>query len=225
MLYRRCMQLYRIQIEKTDVVCNYIKSTLKKTDVACNVSTTCMDKYQNKFRISSARLKNYDYTNNGFYFITICTKERKHFFGQVTNDVMILNELGKITESCWSDIPKHSKLISLGEYIVMPNHVHGILIIDNTIETMYGTSAVPNIAPVTKNQMSAISPKANSISSAVRSFKSAVTRATRNKRPEFNWQVRFHDHIIRNYESYLKISDYIRSNPSNWKKDIFYDEI
>ena len=211
-----------------------------------------LEKFQNKYRIPSTRLIDYDYTNNGYYFITICTQGKKHFFGEIINNAMNLNTCGIIAQSCWLELPKHTKHISLAEFVVMPNHVHGILIIDKTVETLHATSAFPqanneniipietlhtmsafpnevsgisNETPTTQNQMSAISPKANSISSAVRSYKSAVTKAARNINSEFNWQARFHDHIIRNDESYLKISDYIVTNPSNWIKDIFYDEV
>lgn len=91
-----------------------------------------IDKYQNKYRIPSARMQNWDYGDNGAYFITICTSNHDHFFGEITNDIMELNEIGKIAEKFWFEIPQHYPFIELGNYIVMPNHIHGILIINKT---------------------------------------------------------------------------------------------
>jgi putative transposase len=91
-----------------------------------------IDKFQNKYRIPSARLHNWDYGDNGAYFITICTSNRNHFFGEITNDIMELNEIGNIAENFWVEIPQHYPFIELGNYIVMPDHIHGILIINKT---------------------------------------------------------------------------------------------
>ena len=89
-------------------------------------------KFQNKYRIPSARLQSWDYGKNGAYFITICTKNRFHFFGEVVNEEMIFNENGAVAMQLWADIPNHFPYIELGNFIVMPNHVHGILIIEKT---------------------------------------------------------------------------------------------
>ncbi|RLC36231.1 hypothetical protein DRH27_05530, partial [Candidatus Falkowbacteria bacterium] len=89
--------------------------------------------YKNKYRVKSARLENYDYSRDGFYFVTICTKDRELFFGSVKKDEMILNEIGKMAEKYWLEIPVHFNNVLLDEFIVMPNHLHGILVIDNSI--------------------------------------------------------------------------------------------
>jgi putative transposase len=89
-------------------------------------------KFKNKYRIPSNRLKNWDYSNNAAYFITICTQNREHFFGKIKNGEMHLNELGENATRFWLDIPKHFPFIELGNFVVMPNHTHGILIIDKT---------------------------------------------------------------------------------------------
>ena len=113
------------------------------------------DKYQNKYRIPSARLQTWDYANEGAYFITICTKYRRHFFGDVMDGKMILTNAGVIADILWHEIKHHNKNIQLGEFIVMPNHVHGILILDgenaaartgDEIETRHALSlsAIPN---------------------------------------------------------------------------------
>lgn len=88
------------------------------------------DKFQNKYRIPSARLQTWDYTWQGSYFITICTKNRSHYFGKVVNNKMELTNVGVLADVFWHEIKNHSKNITLGNFIVMPNHIHGILIIN-----------------------------------------------------------------------------------------------
>ncbi len=87
--------------------------------------------FKNKYRIDSTRLKDYDYSQDGSYFVTICTKERELFFGEVQNNKMILNDLGVIAEKYWLEIPQHFENTELDEFIIMPNHIHGIIVIDN----------------------------------------------------------------------------------------------
>src|SRR5690554_2640806 len=88
------------------------------------------ERFNNKYRIESARLKNWDYGSNASYFVTICTKNRINFFGEVVGDALVLNAIEKIAMDCWIQIPKHFPFVKLGEYVVMPNHVHGIVVID-----------------------------------------------------------------------------------------------
>ena len=91
-----------------------------------------MDKFKNKYRISSTRLQNWDYASNGAYFITICTKNREHYFGEIKNKEMQLTETGKLAETYWMEIPEHFPFVTLGNFVIMPNHMHGILIIDKS---------------------------------------------------------------------------------------------
>ena len=104
------------------------------------------EKFQNKFRISSSRLKNWDYGENGAYFITICAGNREHYFGEIVSvndkNEMQFNEIGILANQFWSEIPVHFPFVELGNYQVMPNHVHGILIIDKknivvVVETLH----------------------------------------------------------------------------------------
>lgn len=101
------------------------------------------EKFQNKYRSESARLKNWDYGSNGAYFITICTKNREHFFGEIdmVSHTMQLNQIGKLAEQFWLEIPVHFPFVELGEFVVMPNHTHGVLMIDKKInpEPMAGS--------------------------------------------------------------------------------------
>ena len=90
-----------------------------------------MEKYQNKYRTTSTRLQNWDYQWRGAYFITICTHNRAHYFGEINNDKMQLFNIGIIADVLWYEIKNHAHNVELGEFIVMPNHIHGILILNN----------------------------------------------------------------------------------------------
>ncbi len=195
------------------------------------------EKYKNKYRIKSARMPNWDYGSNGLYFITICTQNRECYFGDVIDDKIQLNEIGKLAYKYWNEIPQHFPFVKLGEFVVMPNHIHGILIIDKlddvSVETLHcnvstttnATSQPINATPQinTKNQkMANISPKPGSVSTIVRSYKSVVTKNARKIHADFGWQTRFHDHIIRNDKSFHNISNYIINNPKKWNNDKFH---
>ena|SRR3989338_11249787 len=91
------------------------------------------DKFRNKYRIPSTRLLNWDYSDNGYYFITICTKDKEEYFGEIINNKINLNKIGFITNKYWLEIPNHFPFVELNEFVVMPNHVHGILIIRNNL--------------------------------------------------------------------------------------------
>lgn len=93
------------------------------------------DKFRNKYRISSARLRNWDYGSNAIYFVTICTQNREHYFGEIADGQMNLSETGKMANRFWFEIPNHFPFVQLGEFVVMPNHVHGIIIIDKPINS------------------------------------------------------------------------------------------
>ena len=194
------------------------------------------DKFQNKYRIPSARLQSWDYASEGSYFITICTHNREHFFGEIENGKMKLSNVGVIADLMWYEMKNHIKNVELGEFVIMPNHIHCILILDNNVNTLQATSefstseksvslgsdVANNVS--TKNEfMSAISPKPNSISTIIRSYKSGVTKHANRLGFDFKWQTRFHDHIIRDVASFEKIQNYIATNPENWKDDKFYE--
>jgi putative transposase len=89
-----------------------------------------MDRFNNKYRVASARAQWWDYGWNGAYFITICTANREHFFGEIQNGKMILSPTGVIADIIWHEIPNHHPNVELGDFVVMPNHIHGILILD-----------------------------------------------------------------------------------------------
>jgi REP element-mobilizing transposase RayT len=194
-----------------------------------------MDKYKNKYRNASARAQWWDYGWNGAYFLTICTQNRTHHFGEVIGGNMVLSKMGVIADILWHEIPNHAQHVELGSYIVMPKHIHGILILDKpvvVVGTLHATSlqqqqqpSSPQPQPQSKNEtMAAISPKSNTVSTIVRSYKSAVTKHANRLGLENGWQSRFHDHIIRNDAKYQRISDYIVNNPAQWHVDKFFAE-
>lgn len=168
--------------------------------------------YKNKYRTQSLRLKDWDYSKAGWYYVTMCTKDRKCSFGNVVNGEMELSELGKIAEKFLSNIPKHFPNINLDEFVVMPNHIHAIIVIENKRRDV--------ACNVSTNPMSIISPKIGSLSTTIRSYKSAVTKFVRNNiNKQFVWQPRFYEHIIRNEKSLFEIRKYMELNSMKWEID------
>jgi len=196
-----------------------------------------MDRLANKYRIASARANWWDYGSNAAYFITICTQNRMHFFGEIVHREMMLTALGQYAQSCWNEIPNHFPFVQLGAFVVMPNHIHGIIIIDKTdgeTQKKTGTQSVmgpqsiktQNIASLqqTTPHVNKFGPQSQNLASIVRGYKIGVTKLSKISNPNFNWQPRFHDHIIRNDTEYQRINDYIENNPVNWSIDNFFDQ-
>lgn len=183
------------------------------------------DKFNDKYRIKSARLAGYDYRNEGLYYVTICTKHRAHFFGECENGIMLLNDLGKMAEDIWLAIPSHFSNVSLDEFVIMPNHIHGIIIIDKKIEIERSSVETYNYTSLQmpKNpHFQNLSAPAKSLSTIIRAFKTVVTTESRKINPNFAWQPRFYDHIIRDAQSFTNIQNYIINNPTNWINDEYY---
>lgn len=217
-----------------------------------------MEKFQNKYRIPSARLKGYDYGSHGLYFVTICTKEKIHYFGNIveTHDYAspIINtnpvetddcpspnkanlktdnylslqehknnkqthnhaslretEIGKVAREFWQQIPLHFPFVELDEFIVMPNHVHGILFINKPAKVTW----TPN----------GFGSQSRNLASIIRGYKASVKRFANQNNIEFDWQSRYHDRIIRNYNELDNIREYIINNPIKWSTDEYYDTI
>lgn len=171
--------------------------------------------FKNRYRIESSRLKNYDYSNHGAYFITIVTKYRTCFFGDIVNDKMVLNDFGKIADKFWKEIPEHFPHAILDEYIIMPNHVHGIIILDNNVETPDDCVETPKLGVSTGMEIV----KRQPIGVIINQFKRICTITIRELDINFGWQSRFHDHVIRNEKSLNRIRQYIIDNPKNWLSD------
>lgn len=149
------------------------------------------------------RLKDFDYSQPGWYFVTICTKNRINHFGEIRNDKMILNEFGRGVDDIWLKIPMHYPNAELDEFIIMPNHVHGIIIID--YKNNYARDE--NIRPHHKTNLSNV----------IKGFKIGVQNWCRNNNySHFKWQRSFHDRIIRNENELYYIRRYIKFNPLKW---------
>ncbi len=181
-----------------------------------------MEKYQNKYRNGSVRLQGYDYGQNGAYFLTICTKGRAHYFGAVVNGEMQLNAVGQLAEKYWLEIPTHFPFVKLGNFVAMPNHTHGVLIIDKK-----EVEEQPDLPIEFSSEKGGITGDKNpmfhqNIARIIRWYKGRCTFEIRKVQPDFVWQPRFHDHIIRNAPSFKRIQQYINNNPSNWKDDRFW---
>jgi putative transposase len=179
------------------------------------VSTEIMEgKYKNKYNISSTRLTGWDYGSHGSYFITVCTKDRVRYFGEIeslysefnteTQSIVSLRatEIGEVAYANWESIPLFHPYVELDEFVVMPDHIHGILFINKPDKASW--------------ELNKFGPQRNNLGSILRGYKSSIkTYATINA-IEFSWQSRYYDRVIRNEKEYLNIKEYIRNNPDQW---------
>ncbi|MCF8302522.1 MAG: hypothetical protein K9I94_04530 [Bacteroidales bacterium] len=201
-----------------------------------------MDKFQNKYRIPSARLKNWDYGWNAAYFVTICTANRECYFGDIKNDEIVWSETGKLANQFLMEIPQRYEYADLDEFVVMPNHVHAIVIIKKTgngrrnviddhdggtddRDAGDGRDAINRVSTgpnpkkpggITGNKNPMLH---DNISRIFNWYKGRVTFESRKINADFAWQSRFYDHIIRNDMEYQRIKNYIINNPRNWNDD------
>lgn len=164
-----------------------------------------MTLYKNRYRIESARLKGWDYSAAGYYFVTICTRERECWMGKVVDGIMRLSPVGEIVAAEWQKTALMRENVTLDEWVIMPNHFHGIICI---VET-HCNASLPN----------AFGPQRNNLSSIVRGFKSASTKHIHQAGHDFAWQSRFHDEIIRDENALATVREYIRDNPMKWEMD------
>ena len=157
-------------------------------------------------------------------FVTICTQNREHHFGEVIAGEMKLSPIGEVAHSEWHLTPglRPDMNLALGEFVVMPNHIHGMVIIgenEYNSQAFDGKGTNTNTPATPKNQFG---PQRKNLASIMRGYKSAVTTYARKNEINFAWQSRFHDHIIRSQDDYERISAYIVNNPKNWVQDKFY---
>jgi len=192
------------------------------------------------------RLHGFDYASKGSYFITICTKDRLNFLGEIENKKFEFSPIGAIAYTYWNQIPKHFSHVRLGEFVIMPNHIHGIIEIVDSVGTRHGVSQhgvsqhgvsqhgvsqhgvsqqndVTN--PTTNNNQNQFGKTIpGSISAVIGQFKSSVTRWCNKNDLIFAWQSRFYDNIIRNKTAFHRIEEYIKNNVANWDEDKFFNE-
>ncbi|MBA4318241.1 MAG: transposase [Flavobacterium sp.] len=171
-----------------------------------------MSKFKDTFRIESIRLKEWDYTTPWWYYVTINTKNHIPYFGKIINGEMILNNLGRIVETEWKKTMLLRPNVELDNFIIMPNHLHGIIILNEIVETRRGVS-------LRKNSDACFGrPAKNSLSIIINQFKGSVThQAKKNGYSNFSWQSGFFERIIRNEIELSNIRYYIEQNPANWK--------
>ena len=181
-----------------------------------------MSKFNDKYRIETTRIKEYDYSNIGKYFVTICTHNRYQYFGKITNSEMKLNDCGIIAEKCLTQIPEHFPKTVIESYVIMPNHLHFIIFITET-DNENLSQIEDKTLRATSLQKSNISPKQGTLSTIIRSYKSAVTNLCNKNNIEFKWQARFYEHVIRNEKSLFEISSYIQNNVINWELDELFE--
>jgi putative transposase len=179
-----------------------------------------------KYKAKSIRLLNYDYSRYGAYDITICAYGRDCIFGHIADGRMFLNSLGRIANDFWREIPRHFPMVKLGRYQVMPKHVHGVLFISRISFFCRDTACRVSTKKIDRPTREAFSKPTNgSISTIIRSYKAAVTRAIRipSLSPDsIIWQRGYYEHIIGDKKELWATSTYIRNNPKNWKNDEYY---
>ena len=209
-----------------------------------------MEKFKGTYRIPSARYPLHNY-NEGTYFITICTHERRHHFGKITDEEMYLSKLGKYVEHCITQIPVINSDVILHSFAVMPNHVHLVISVCKTVETSHcGVSEnvqMANTSSLRHHDMAAlqegsndkcglietphcdVSTKMKTIASScgrlshiISKMKSAVTKYAKTEHIPFCWQSRFHDQIIRDHSEFQEIMHYVVTNVKHWEKDCNY---
>lgn len=213
-----------------------------------------MTKYKNKYRIESNRYRYWDYSMPGYYFITICVINRECLLGKIANGKMHLSESGKIVQDEILNIPQYDKRLQLGEWVIMPNHIHLIIEIMEddgkthvNVEKIHEFSLRPHadisdpsqpqstpwwfdpdyqptvdeIKQYRRHRRNMIIPKTIGKMKMLTSKKINILHQTEGCT---NWQPDYHDHIIRNQQSFERISNYIKSNPQNWDEDKFHED-
>jgi len=173
------------------------------------------DKYKNTYRVQSARLNGWDYGSYGLYFVTICTKDRTPYFGEIVeNRIKIQNqetqciaslqrsEIGEIAYNNWLGISTYHPYVELDEFVIMPDHIHGILFLNK-----------PDKGDWQPNKFGS---QSQNLASIIRGYKASVKQYAAINNIDFAWQPRYYDRIIRDEKEYQNIRGYIYDNPNNW---------
>ncbi|WP_460502695.1 transposase [Hymenobacter agri] len=178
------------------------------------------EKFDSRFRIESARWAGYDYSQSGVYFVTLCTLNRARYFGEIILPTGRWEEAelapsvqAHIARECWLQIPIRFPFVVLDAFVIMPDHVHGILIFDK-----------PEEKRPALNYQNSFGPQRENLAAVIRGFKAGVSAAIKQRGLEFGWQSRFHDRVVRNDVELEKIQRYIADNPVRWKHEQFAEE-
>lgn len=160
----------------------------------------------------SARLKNYDYSKSGAYFVTITVNEEGEIFGKIVKGKVRLNKAGKIVEKVWVNLPKQFTKVKLDEFVIMPNHFHGIIILENKKEGLM------NQARTNEKNWTLMKNKKDTLGKIIRAFKAKAAKLIHEDGfKEFEWHRNYYDHIVRDKKDLMIIRKYIINNPLNWK--------
>ncbi len=182
--------------------------------------------HSESFHRHSLRLKDFDYSQVGAYFVTICTKNHQCLFGKIQQGMMELNASGRVAAAQWQLLSNRFTGIELGEWIVMPNHVHGILIITGEGEASQNRSSTLHDSII--KDASPLRPsgtRPGSVGAIIQNYKSITSRKVATQIEQLKgsvWQRNYYEHVIRNERELRAISDYILANPQNWEKDTEY---
>ena len=182
-----------------------------------------------QYRRNSLRLQHWDYGCDGGYFVTLCSHRHACCFGDIVDDRMVLSRLGVIADVLWHEIKHHAANVELAEFVVMPNHVHGVLVLGGDsagpgLDAVGARHALPlqqSLSSSCQNpgQQRFQNQGRNTLSSIVGSYKSAVSKHAHRLGFEFGWQRNYWEHIIRNDDEYCRIAEYINNNPKSWQLD------
>ncbi len=156
----------------------------------------------------SIRFRDWDYSANGAYFVTLVTQDRASLFGNIVDGEMRLNEMGAVACACWEAIPDHFTYVEVDVFVIMPNHVHGIVLI---------VGATDSVAPTTPS-----GPPRGSLGAIIGQYKSVVTKKIRKMANAPNWLVwqrNYYERIIRNERELIAVREYIMNNPVRWAED------
>jgi putative transposase len=174
----------------------------------------------------SIRLMEYDYANPNWYYVTICTKNKECLFGKIKDGRMILNDFGNIVGEELLKTKEIRKNVDIDYYVIMPNHIHAIIIIEYKIESNQRWDKARLVPTMNNDDIRKFgNPIANSLASIIGSFKSAVTKRInehRNTPGGKVWQSNYYEHIIRNEKDLFHIRKYIEQNPLKWELDEYY---
>jgi len=164
----------------------------------------------------SIRLRNYDYSRAGAYFVTVCAWKKECLFGEIKNGEMLLNKYGGIVMNCWDDLPNHYNHAQLDEFVIMPNHVHGIIVLN------VGAGLKPALFDAQRAGFKPAPTKQHGLPEIVRAFKAFSSRRINDIRDTCGisiWQRNYYERIIRGEKDLHSIREYIRYNPLKWEED------
>ncbi|MBP9773873.1 MAG: hypothetical protein KBD00_04570 [Candidatus Peribacteraceae bacterium] len=183
-----------------------------------------MTLFKGRYRSETTRLQSHNYAGPGYYFVTLCTKNRMPWFGKIVNGEMIQNILGQAADYYWRAIPGHFPFVELDAFVIMPDHVHGILYVNvhdkngmmpNVAAGASFGAGAQNFVPLRRNNQ--FGPQSKNLASIIRGFKIGVTKYAKTCGVHSVWQPLYHDSIIRDQLSLHRIRRYIQNNPANWQ--------